>query len=69
MQETNPVQIKDLTVSEFKALIRETVEEALQDLLVDPDAGKPLKASIRQQLLQMRERRASGNRALSSDSF
>ncbi len=54
------MQIKDLTVDEFKNLIRETVEDALQDLLLDPDAGKPLKASFEQQLLTLREKRRLG---------
>jgi len=62
------VQIKDLTVDEFKNLIRETIEDALQDLLVDPDAGKSVKASIEQQLLEIRERRQLGKtQTLSSD--
>lgn len=62
------VQIKDLTVDEFKDLIRETIEDALQDLLVDPDAGRSVKASIEQQLLEMRERRQFGKtQTLSSD--
>ena len=62
------MQIKDLTVDEFKNLIRETIEDALQDLLVDPDAGKSVKASIEQQLLEIRERRQLGKtQTLSSD--
>jgi hypothetical protein len=60
------MQIKDLTIDEFKVLIRETVEDALQDLLLDPDQGKPLKDSIRQQLLSMQERRSQGKRAIPS---
>lgn len=60
------MQIKDLTIDEFKVLIRETVEDTLQDLLVDPDQGKPLKESIRQQLLSMQERRSQEKRAISS---
>jgi len=54
------MQIKDLTVDEFKNLIRETIEDALQDLLMDPDAGRPVKASIEQQLLEIREQRQLG---------
>ena len=62
------MQIKDLTVDEFKALIRATLEEALQDLLVDPDAGRLVKASIEQQLLDQREQRQLGKtQMLSSD--
>jgi CHASE3 domain sensor protein len=58
------VQIKDLTIDEFKVLIRETVEDALQDLLLDPDQGRPLKDSVRQQLLAMRERRLEHSQAI-----
>lgn len=54
------MQIKGLTVDEFKKLIRETVEDALQDLLLDSDAGRPLKASFEQQLLTLREKRRNG---------
>jgi hypothetical protein len=58
------MQIKDLTIEEFKTLIRETVEETLQDLLLDPDQGRPLKESIRQQLLHMQERRQATKPAI-----
>jgi hypothetical protein len=61
------VQIKDLTIDEFKSLIRETVEETLQDLLVDPDADRPIKDDLRQQLLHLQERRASAKQTLSSE--
>ena len=60
------MQIKDLTVDEFKALVRDTVEDALQDLLLDPDQGRPLKDSVRQQLLSMQARRSQEKRAVSS---
>lgn len=60
------MQIKDLTIDEFRVLIRETVEDALQDLLLDPDQGRPLKDSVRQQLLAMRERRLEGKKAIPS---
>ena len=60
------MQIKDLSIDEFKVLIRETVEDALQDLLLDPDQGRPLKDSIRQQLLSIQARRSQGKRAIPS---
>jgi hypothetical protein len=31
------MQVKDLTIDELKTLIRETVMEALEELLPDPD--------------------------------
>jgi hypothetical protein len=61
------MQVKDLTIEDFKALIRETVEEVLQDILLDPDAGKQVKDSVRQQLLHMKERRKTSKQALSSE--
>lgn len=61
------MQIKDLTVEEFKSLVRETIEEVLQDMLLDPDEGKALKDSVRQQLLQMKERRQTQKLTLSSE--
>ncbi len=54
------MQIKDLTIDEFKTLIRETVEDTLQDLLLDPDEGKSLQSSFVQQLLTLREKRQQG---------
>ena len=58
------MQVKDLTTDELKELIKETVAEALQELLPDPDAGKDLKAEVKQQLLSIQQRRASGIRGI-----
>jgi hypothetical protein len=58
------MQVKDLTTDKLKELIKETVAEALQDLLPDPDAGKPLKAEVQQQLLDIQQRRVSGTRGI-----
>jgi len=33
------MQVKDLTIDQLKTLIRETVMEALEALLPDPDEG------------------------------
>ena len=54
------MQVKDLTTAELKELIKQTVAEALQELLPDPDAGKELKAEVKQQLLDIQQRRAFG---------
>ena len=56
------MQVKDLTVEEFRLLIRETVEAVLADLLADPDQGKVLKPGLQEQLLAMRERRSEERR-------
>jgi hypothetical protein len=58
------MQVKDLTIDELKELIKETVAEALQDLLPDPDFGKELKAEVKQQLLDIQQRRAKGIRGI-----
>jgi hypothetical protein len=58
------MQVKDLTTDELKELIKETVAEALQELLPDPDAEKELKAEVKQQLLHIQQRRASGVRGI-----
>jgi flagellar biosynthesis/type III secretory pathway protein FliH len=56
------MQIKDLTIDEFRQLIktciRETVEEIIDDRLDDdPDTILP---ELRQTLLQQRDRRQTG---------
>ena len=61
------VQVKDLTVEELRVLIRETVEEVLAELLIDPDQGKTLKREVAEELLAMRDRRQSGKTAIPSD--
>jgi len=53
------MHVKDLTTDELKALIRETVQEALEDLLPDPDLGLTLKPEFEQTLQAIRERRAT----------
>lgn len=51
------MQIKDLTTDELKILIRETVVEALEDLLPDPDEGMTVKEEFKQELLEIQRRR------------
>jgi Mn-dependent DtxR family transcriptional regulator len=58
------MQVKDLSTEELKTLIKETVAEALQELLPDPDANKDLKPEVKQQLLEIQQRRASGIRGI-----
>ena len=45
-------RVADLTVVEFKAPVREVVEETLADLLSDPDEGLELTAEFQDALLQ-----------------
>lgn len=51
------MQVKDLTIEELKAVIRETVIESLEDLLPDPDVGKTVNAQFQQELLETRKQR------------
>jgi hypothetical protein len=51
------MHVKDLTTDELKALIRETVLEAIEEFLPDPDVGLTVKPEIEQSLLNIRNRR------------
>ena len=61
------MQVKDLTIEELKAVIRETVIESLEDILPDLDAGKIVKEKFQQELLEICQRRKAGNQNISAD--
>lgn len=44
------MKVKELTVEEFKALIREAVEEKLEEMTGDPDVGLELREEIKERL-------------------
>ncbi|OIN92290.1 MAG: hypothetical protein AUJ21_06840 [Anaerolineae bacterium CG1_02_58_13] len=52
-------RVSDLTVAEFKALVREVVEETLIEMLADPDEGLELtdeiKVALRRSLKSVKE--------------
>lgn len=54
------MQVKELTIEEFKLLIQETVAETIQSLLFDPDEGKEVKPEVKQQLLDSLQRTKNG---------
>jgi hypothetical protein len=58
------MQIKDLTTEDLKVLIRETVQEVLDDYLADPDVGLSLRPTVNAQLEAAQVRRASGQRGI-----
>jgi hypothetical protein len=58
------MQIKDLTIEEFKLLIEETVAETIQSLLMDPDEGKQLRPEVKQELLNSLQRTQAGERGI-----
>jgi hypothetical protein len=43
-------RVSDLTVAEFKALVREAVEETLVEILADPDEGLELTDGFKSEL-------------------
>lgn len=61
------MQVKDLTIEELKLLIQETVAEAIQSLLIDPDEGKQVKPEVKQQLLNSLLRTQAGERGISAE--
>lgn len=61
------MQVKDLTLDEFKILIRETVKETIEEFLSDLDEGKIIKEEFKQQLLEIRKRRETGVRGISTE--
>ena len=46
----NPSRIAELTVSEFKDLVREAMTESFADLLGDPDEGLVLRDEFAEEL-------------------
>ena len=47
----NNTKVADLTVDEFKSVIRETVAQTLAELLSDPDEGLALRDEFSAELL------------------
>lgn len=44
------MNVKDLSVEEFKLLIQEAVEEKLEEILGDPDSGLELREEVKERL-------------------
>jgi hypothetical protein len=44
------LKIADLTIEEFKSIIREVMEEKFKEFLVDPDYGMELREEIEKRL-------------------
>ncbi|MFM8294793.1 MAG: hypothetical protein ACKN9E_09635 [Microcystaceae cyanobacterium] len=61
------MQVKDLSVEDFKFLIQETVTETVQSLLNDPDVNKRLKAEVSQSLADSLQRTRNGERGISAE--
>ena len=56
-------QVSDLTVAEFKALVREVLKETLGEILADPDEGLELtedfKSELRSSLKSIKDEKVS----------
>jgi hypothetical protein len=61
------MQVKDLSVDDFKFLIQETVTETVQSLLSDPDVNKRLKPEVAQSLADSLQRTRNGERGISAE--
>jgi len=44
------MKIKELTVEEFKDLVQEAVQEKLEEIIGDPDAGLELREEVKERL-------------------
>ena len=58
------MQVKDLSVEDFKFLIQETVTETVQSLLSDPDIDQQLKPEVAQSLADSLRQTQNGKRAI-----
>ena len=61
------MRVKDLPSKELKALVREAVEEALIELLGDPDQGLELREEIQERLRHSLERVEKGERGIPAE--
>jgi len=60
-------KVSDLTVDEFRDLIRETVKQTLAELLFDPDEGLELRADVEKVLLQSMKAVREGGETYSAE--
>jgi len=56
--------VKDLSIEELRLLVQDAVEQALLELLEDPDRGLELRGEIRDKLSRSLVAVASGQRGL-----
>ncbi len=54
------MQVQEMTIDQLKGLIRETVEEKLEELLGDPDWSLELKDTVRERLKRSLEETERG---------
>lgn len=61
------VKVKDLTSEELKSLIQETVEEAMLELLGDPDRGLGLAEDVKKRLQRSLEHLQQGEQVIPAE--
>ncbi len=61
------VKVKDLTSEELKSLIQETVEEAMLELLGDPDRGLRLTEDVKKRLQRSLEHLEQGEQVIPAE--
>ena len=61
------MQVQELTIDQLKGLIRQTVEETLDELLGDPDSGLELQDGVRERLQRSLEETKRGVRGITID--
>ncbi|CCI06921.1 hypothetical protein [Microcystis aeruginosa] len=54
------MQIKDMTPQELQSLIRNTVDDTLDEYFGDPDEEKQVKESFKEKLLEIQQKRLQG---------
>ncbi|WP_107670739.1 hypothetical protein [Cyanothece sp. BG0011] len=61
------MQIKDMTDQQLQALIRDTVNETLDNYFGDPDEGKEVKQAFMETLLEIQGKRKQGRQTISAE--
>lgn len=61
------MQIKDMTEQELQALIRDTVNETLDNYFGDPDEGKEVQQAFMETLLEIQGKHKQGRQTISEE--
>ncbi len=61
------MQVQEMTIDQLKSLIRETVEEKLEEMLGDPDWGLELKDAVHERLKRSLEETERGGSGIAVD--
>jgi len=61
------MKVKELTVEQLKDLVQEAIEEKLQELIGDPDAGLEIREEIKERLRNSLAARQRGEKGIPID--